>query len=72
MRPGPPGPGRTVVSGPGGPTPVARPPHTAGGALGTRTVDLATAEVAAGAVAYRAGDEAWVRVAIVVARDRGR
>ncbi|SCG40718.1 hypothetical protein [Micromonospora inositola] len=41
------------------------------GALGTRTVDLATAEVTAGAVGYRAGEEAVVRVPTVVARDRG-
>ncbi|WP_319464053.1 hypothetical protein [Micromonospora sp. RTP1Z1] len=41
------------------------------GALGTRTVDLATAEVAAGAAAYRAGDEAVVRIPTVVARDPG-
>ena len=41
------------------------------GALGTRTVDLATAEVTGGAVAYRTGDEALVRVPTVVARDRG-
>ncbi|MGC1215738.1 MAG: hypothetical protein WA890_31335 [Micromonospora sp.] len=39
------------------------------GALGTRTVDLATAEVTAGAVAHRVGDEAVVRVPTVVARD---
>ncbi|RZU73457.1 hypothetical protein EV384_1861 [Micromonospora kangleipakensis] len=41
------------------------------GALGTRTVDLATAEVTAGAVAQRIGDESVVRVPTVVARDRG-
>ncbi|MEU8260347.1 hypothetical protein AB0C02_06960 [Micromonospora sp. NPDC048999] len=40
------------------------------GALGTRTVDLATAEVQGGAVAYRAGGDAVVRVPTVVARDR--
>ena len=39
------------------------------GALGTRTVDLATAEVTAGAVARQVGDQAVVRVPTVVARD---
>lgn len=39
------------------------------GALATRTVDLATAEVTAGAVARRVGDETEVRVSTVVARD---
>lgn len=40
------------------------------GALGTRTVDLATAEVQGGAVVHRAGDDAVVRVPTLVARDR--
>ncbi|MFU8870491.1 hypothetical protein [Micromonospora sp. SL4-19] len=40
------------------------------GALGTRTVDLATADVHGGAVAYQAGGNAVVRVPTVVARDR--
>ncbi|MCW3839306.1 hypothetical protein ONA70_04240 [Micromonospora yasonensis] len=39
------------------------------GALGSRTVDLATAEVQGGAVVHRAGD-AGVRVPSLVARDR--
>lgn len=42
---------------------------TVRGALTTRTVDLATAEVTAGAVARRVGDETEVRVPTVVARD---
>ncbi|SCL19903.1 hypothetical protein GA0070624_1866 [Micromonospora rhizosphaerae] len=41
------------------------------GVLGTRAVDLAAAEVTAGAVGYRAGDEAVVRVPTLVARDPG-
>ncbi|MCW3814724.1 hypothetical protein ONA91_09680 [Micromonospora sp. DR5-3] len=40
------------------------------GALGTRTVDLATAEVRGGALAYRGGDDAVLRVPTVIARDR--
>jgi hypothetical protein len=40
------------------------------GAFGTRTVDLAAAEVHGGAVAYRAGGDAVVRVPTVIARDR--
>ncbi|WP_141714687.1 hypothetical protein [Micromonospora mirobrigensis] len=39
------------------------------GAVGSRTVDLATAEVTAGATGYRAGEDAVVRVPTVVARD---
>lgn len=40
------------------------------GALGTRTVDLATAEVRGGGVVYRAGDDTVVPVPTLVARDR--
>ncbi|SCF35481.1 hypothetical protein GA0074695_5989 [Micromonospora viridifaciens] len=40
------------------------------GALGTRTVDLATAEVHGGTVPYRAGEDAVLPVPTVVARDR--
>ncbi|MFC0028755.1 hypothetical protein ACFFMM_04360 [Micromonospora chaiyaphumensis] len=40
------------------------------GALGTRTVDLATAEVRGGAVAHRVGDDGVVRVPTLIARDR--
>ncbi len=40
------------------------------GAFGTRTVDLATAEVHGGTVAYQAGRDAVVRVPTVIARDR--
>ncbi|MEU5722602.1 hypothetical protein [Micromonospora sp. NPDC047738] len=40
------------------------------GAFATRTVDLATAEVRGGAVAYRGGNDAVLRVPTVVARDR--
>ncbi|MET8836364.1 hypothetical protein ABZV78_20915 [Micromonospora sp. NPDC004540] len=40
------------------------------GALGTRTVDLATAEVRGGAVAQRVGDDGVVRVPTLIARDR--
>ncbi|MCI4064435.1 hypothetical protein MRQ36_18240 [Micromonospora sp. R77] len=39
------------------------------GALVTRTVDLATADVSAGAVPYRAGSDAVARVPTLVARD---
>ncbi|MBY8872235.1 hypothetical protein K7640_10325 [Micromonospora sp. PLK6-60] len=41
------------------------------GAFLTRTVDLATAEIGAGAAAYRTGDESMLRVPTVVARDPG-
>jgi hypothetical protein len=40
------------------------------GALGTRTVDLATAEVRGGAVAFRGEEDRVLRVPTVVARDR--
>ncbi|NES26865.1 hypothetical protein GCE86_30665 [Micromonospora terminaliae] len=40
------------------------------GALGTRTVDLATADVRGGAVAHRVGDDGVVRVPTLIARDR--
>ncbi|MGW5669475.1 hypothetical protein [Micromonospora sp. NPDC003776] len=40
------------------------------GALGTRTVDLATAEVRGGALVHRSGDDAVVRVPTLIARDR--
>jgi len=40
------------------------------GAFGTRTVDLATAEVHGGTVAYQAGRDAVVPAPTVVARDR--
>ncbi|SBT52310.1 hypothetical protein [Micromonospora auratinigra] len=40
------------------------------GAFGTRTVDLATAEVQGGAVVRQAGEHAVVRVPTLVARDR--
>ncbi|MFG3600817.1 hypothetical protein [Micromonospora chersina] len=40
------------------------------GALGTRTVDLATAEVRGGTVAHRVGDDGVVRVPTLIARDR--
>ena len=40
------------------------------GALGTRTVDLATAEVLGGTVAHRVGDDGVVRVPTLIARDR--
>lgn len=40
------------------------------GALGTRTVDLATAEVRGGALVHRVGDGAAVRVPTLIARDR--
>lgn len=40
------------------------------GALGTRTVDLATAEVRGGAVAHRIGDDGVVRVPTLIAQDR--
>ncbi|MEU2613356.1 hypothetical protein ABZ570_17490 [Micromonospora sp. NPDC007271] len=40
------------------------------GALGTRTVDLATAEVHGGTAAYRAGENVVLPVPTVVARDR--
>jgi hypothetical protein len=43
---------------------------TVRGALGARTVDLATAEVQGGAVVHRAGDDAVVRIPTLVARDR--
>ncbi|MEU4479363.1 hypothetical protein AB0F68_15045 [Micromonospora sp. NPDC023966] len=40
------------------------------GALGTRTVDLATAELRGGAFAQRVGDDGVVRVPTLIARDR--
>ncbi|MET7965367.1 hypothetical protein [Micromonospora sp. NPDC005305] len=40
------------------------------GALGTRTVDLATAEVRGGTIAHRPGDDGVVRVPSLIARDR--
>ncbi|GAB3343365.1 hypothetical protein RMN56_06470 [Micromonospora halotolerans] len=40
------------------------------GALGIRTVDLATAEVHGGTIAHRVGDDGVVRVPSLIARDR--
>lgn len=40
------------------------------GALGTRTVDLATAEVGGGTIAHRVGDDGLARVPSLIARDR--
>ncbi|WP_433285381.1 hypothetical protein [Micromonospora sp. CA-244673] len=40
------------------------------GALGTRTVDLAAAEVRGGTIAHRVGDDGVVRVPSLIARDR--
>ncbi|MFE9958230.1 hypothetical protein [Micromonospora sp. NPDC005299] len=41
------------------------------GAFGTRTVDLATAEVRGGTIAHRVGDDRVVRVPSLIARDGG-